>query len=297
MISEIYLIIKGFTNRLKKDHVSAFSAQAAFFLFMSIIPFLSLLLTMIKFLPITQNMLYSSVVDFVPEPFEPLASSVLDELFSHDSSTYFSISIVLLVWAAAKGVMSVINGLNSVYQIEEKRNYLVLRLISAIYTVIFVIIILITMLMLVFGNRICHAIKLDFPKAAAILSVFVKQKIILSLLLLTLFFMFVYRIVRFSSKNTFIIPGAVFSAVSWSMLSYAYSIYINHFGNYSYTYGSLTTIVLFMLWIYFCMYLMLMGAEINSYFKVYFENSKLYMKFRKITEKDSEEGIPKQARY
>lgn len=283
MISEIYLIMKGFTNRLKKDHVSAFAAQAAFFMFMSIIPFLSLLLTMIKFLPITHEMLYSSVTQLMPQPFKPLAESVLDELFSHDSSTYFSLSILLLIWTAAKGMMAVINGINSVYQIEEKRNYLVRRFISAIYTVIFVVVILLTMSFLVFGNRIYAVIQHDFPKTAIILSVFIRQKVLLSMLMLILFFIFVYKIVRFSSRTALVIPGAIFSAVSWSLLSYAYSIYINRFGRYSYTYGSLTTIVLFMLWIYFCMYLMLMGAEINAYFKVYFENSKLYKKLHLIS--------------
>ena len=289
LLSESYLILKGFTNRLKKDHVSAYAAQAAFFLFMSIIPFLSLLLTLIKFLPITQTMLYSSVYQIIPEPFEPLAKNILDELFTYNTNAYFSISVLLLIWTAAKGVMAVLNGLKSVYQIEERRNYLITRMISAIYTLAFVLIILVMMLILVFGNRIYQAIQQDYPKTAGILAVFVKQKLILSLLVLILFFIFIYKIVRFSAKTAFIIPGAIFSSVSWSLLSYAYSVYINHFGRYSYTYGSLTTIVLFMLWVYFCFYLMLMGAEINSYFKVYFEKSFIYIKYNRLfgSKKDS----------
>lgn len=283
MISEIYLIFKGFTQRLRKDNVSAFSAQAAFFLFMSIMPFLSLLLTLVRYLPISQTMLYTTVIGVVPEPLKPLVDEILGELFVKNRSAYLSMSIVLVIWAAAKGVMAIIRGLNSVYHVEDKRNYVKLRLISALYTVIIVAAIVLSMLLLVFGNQIYYALKTDFPKAAGIISIFIRQKIILSMLLLTLFFMFIYRLVKSAANNVLlIIPGAVFSALSWNLLSYAFSIYIKYSQNFSYTYGSLATIVLFMLWLYFGMYLMFIGAEINSYFKVYFENVKQIIKQKKV---------------
>ena len=283
MISEIYLIFKGFTQRLRKDNVSAFSAQAAFFLFMSIMPFLSLLLTLVRYLPISQTMLYTTVIGVVPEPLKPLVDEILGELSVKNRSAYLSMSIVLVIWAAAKGVMAIIRGLNSVYHVEDKRNYVKLRLISALYTVIIVAAIVLSMLLLVFGNQIYYALKTDFPKAAGIISIFIRQKIILSMLLLTLFFMFIYRLVKSAANNVLlIIPGAVFSALSWNLLSYAFSIYIKYSQNFSYTYGSLATIVLFMLWLYFGMYLMFIGAEINSYFKVYFENVKQIIKQKKV---------------
>ncbi len=283
MISEIYLIFKGFTQRLRKDNVSAFSAQAAFFLFMSIMPFLSLLLTLVRYLPISQTVLYTTVIGVVPEPLKPLVDEILGELSVKNRSAYLSMSIVLVIWAAAKGVMAIIRGLNSVYHVEDKRNYVKLRLISALYTVIIVAAIVLSMLLLVFGNQIYYALKTDFPKAAGIISIFIRQKIILSMLLLTLFFMFIYRLVKSAANNVLlIIPGAVFSALSWNLLSYAFSIYIKYSQNFSYTYGSLATIVLFMLWLYFGMYLMFIGAEINSYFKVYFENVKQIIKQKKV---------------
>ena len=274
MISEFFLEIKGFIYRVTKDNVGAYSAQAAFFLFMSFMPFLSLLLTLVRFLPISQDFLYSTIIDILPKPFEPLIGEILNELFAKDSGTYLSISIILTVWAAAKGVMAIINGLNSVYHNEDNRNYFLFRTIAALYTLIFVSVIIITMLLLVFGNQIFHAIEKDFPKAAVVISVFMDNRIILITALLTLFFIAVYKIERITSKNTtvVVIPGSIFSAIAWTLLSYILSLYINNFSNFSYTYGSLATIVLFMLWMYFCMFLMFIGAEINSYFALYFES-------------------------
>ncbi len=275
MISEIYFIIKGFTNRLKDDHISAFSAQAAFFLIMSIVPFLSLLLTLIKYLPISQTMLLDTVINVTPVPFEPLVTTILEELFAKSNGAILSVSVLVAIWSAAKGVLAIVRGLQAVYHVNESRNYFVLRFISAIYTVIFVTAIILTLLLLVFSNQIYYALKTDFPTAADFISIFIKQKFLLALCLLTLFFLVVYRLVR-RSNNSFIslIPGAVIAALSWIVFSYAFSVYIDKFSDFSYTYGSLTTIVLLMLWVYFCMYLLFIGAEINSYFEVFIENSK-----------------------
>lgn len=275
MISEIYFIIKGFTNRLKDDHISAFSAQAAFFLIMSIVPFLSLLLTLIKYLPISQAMLLDTVINVTPVPFEPLVTTILEELFAKSNGAILSVSVLVAIWSAAKGVLAIVRGLQAVYHVNESRNYFVLRFISAIYTIIFVTAIILTLLLLVFSNQIYYALKTDFPTAADFISIFIKQKFLLALCLLTLFFLVVYKLVR-RSNNSFIslIPGAVIAALSWIVFSYAFSVYIDKFSDFSYTYGSLTTIVLLMLWVYFCMYLLFIGAEINSYFEVFIENSK-----------------------
>lgn len=275
MISEIYFIIKGFTNRLKDDHISAFSAQAAFFLIMSIVPFLSLLLTLIKYLTISQTMLLDTVINVTPVPFEPLVTTILEELFAKSNGAILSVSVLVAIWSAAKGVLAIVRGLQAVYHVNESRNYFVLRFISAIYTVIFVTAIILTLLLLVFSNQIYYALKADFPTAADFISIFIKQKFLLALCLLTLFFLVVYKLVR-RSNNSFIslIPGAVIAALSWIVFSYAFSVYIDKFSDFSYTYGSLTTIVLLMLWVYFCMYLLFIGAEINSYFEVFIENSK-----------------------
>ena len=110
MISEIYFIIKGFTNRLKDDHISAFSAQAAFFLIMSIVPFLSLLLTLIKYLPISQTMLLDTVINVTPVPFEPL-TTILEELFAKSNGAILSVSVLVAIWSAAKGVLAIVRGL------------------------------------------------------------------------------------------------------------------------------------------------------------------------------------------
>ena len=68
--------------------------------------------------------------------------------------------------------------------------------------------------------------------------------------------------VKLKVKNQF--PGALFSAVSWNLFSWGFSIYVGTFNGLS-VYGSLSAIVVIMLWLYFCMYLLLIGAHINRF--------------------------------
>ena len=59
------------------------------------------------------------------------------------------------------------------------------------------------------------------------------------------------------------LPGAVFAAIGWMVVSWVFSVYVDVFEGFSTMYGSLTTIVLIMLWMYFCMYCILIGGEFN----------------------------------
>lgn len=284
LISEFFLLFKGFLNQLKKDSVSAFSAQAAFFLILSIVPFFSLLLTLVQFLPVEKAEILKVVLDIIPSAFEPMCSTIIDELFSKSSGAIISISVIITLWSAGKGVLSIIRGLNSVYHVNEKRNYFLLRVISAVYTILFIIALLATLLLLVFSNSIYNFLKKTSPVIAEFTNIFFNHKILLVLCLLVIFFIFVYRLVEDTHSNSilFIMPGAIISSISWVVFSYAFSIYIDNFSNFSYTYGSLSTIVVAMLWIYICMYILFVGAEINQFFRIHFKMAyKYFIKCKK----------------
>ena len=86
------------------------------------------------------------------------------------------------------------------------------------------------------------------------------------LLLLILFFDVIFTALP-NTKLTFKsqLPGATACAAAWYVFSFGLSIYVDYFNGFS-MYGSLTTIALIMLWLYFCMYIMMMSAEVNVIF-------------------------------
>ena len=260
-------MIRGFLKRLNKDHVGAYAAQSAYFILLSFIPFVLLLVTLVKYTPLTQEIVTTALIRMVPEEFSSFIRVIVNEVFGK-SAAFVPVSAIIALWSAGKGVNALSKGLNCIYRVEETRGYVINRLRSAVYTLIFVVAVAVTLLLLVFGNQIQMGIAERFPVIAKVTSVIVGMRTMITLVLLCLVFLMIYKFVpnrRATLKSQ--IPGAMVSSVAWSLFSLAFSIYIDLTPGTVNMYGSLTTLVLIMLWLYFCMWILLIGAEINSYFE------------------------------
>lgn len=260
-------MIRGFLKRLNKDHVGAYAAQSAYFILLSFIPFVLLLVTLVKYTPLTQEIVTTALIRMVPEEFSSFIRVIVNEVFGK-SAAFVPVSAIIALWSAGKGVNALSKGLNCIYQVEETRGYVINRLRSAVYTLVFVVAVAVTLLLLVFGNQIQMGIAERFPVIAKVTSVLVGMRTMITLVLLCLVFLMIYKFVpnrRATLKSQ--IPGAMVSSVAWSLFSLAFSIYIDLTPGTVNMYGSLTTLVLIMLWLYFCMWILLIGAEINSYFE------------------------------
>lgn len=259
--------IRYFTNRLNRHCISAFSGQACLFIIISFFPFAMFLLTMIRYLPITESTLLHMCTEVLPMAFSSFVVSIIREIYSKSTNALLSVTVITALWSASRGLLTITKGLNYVYDIRETRNYILLRLIAAGYTLILALLIIVTLVVLVFGNRLYHEINIVNPLLGNLLSMVVDFRTCLGFFILLLFFLMLYLFIP-NRKSRILneIPGAIVSSVGWILFSYLFSIYIDHFGNYSYTYGSLTAIVLLMLWLYACMFILFIGGEINMIF-------------------------------
>lgn len=264
ILISFYKIIRAFLHKVRDDYVSAFSAQAAFYILISFFPFIMFLLTLIQFLPMTEETILSILVNIFPSSVDSLVYSIVYEVFDLASGTVISITAISALWSSSKGLYSIIKGLNAVYGIRESRGYIRVRILSTIYTLIFAMMILVSLIILVFGNQLYLWIETKFPILTDFALLIISIRTFVGLLILTLFFLLIYVKIP-NRKSVFYkeLPGAFLSAVGWMGFSYLYSFYIDNMGNYSNTYGSLTAIVLCMLWFYFCMYILFIGGEIN----------------------------------
>ncbi len=267
-IKSLWSTIVQFSKKCIKDDVSVYAAQASFFMVFSVIPFLMLLLTMLKYvIPLDMSNVTSFIYLYVPTEIASFISSVAMELFDEStissSSTYFS--AITALWLASKGITSLYLGLNRIYSPDKVTGFIRTRIISLFYTVIFILVIIATLAVFVFGERIEKLLLIYMPWIAPITNVFMELKILIFMVVLTLMFASFYKFLP-RTGLTFVrqLPGAVVSAVGWIGFSWIYSIYIKYFSNYSYVYGSLTAVVLLMLWLYICMNIFLGGAEFNK---------------------------------
>lgn len=256
--------VKEFLRKLKKDNLSAHAASAAFFMFLSIFPILILLCSILPYTHISKADLLRVVTDFLPSTLDPLAISVIEE-FYEKSAAVISISAVFIVWSAAKGILALLRGLNSVQDVSETRNYFILRFWSSIYTVILLILIVFTLIVVVFGNPIINKLLSKLPSVRYTAVILMPFRYLVVIVALAVVFACMYALIP-NRKNKIWdkVPGAVFASLGWTVFSWGFAVYVDRYGVFN-MYGSLTTIVIIMLWLYFCMYIFLLGDEVNSF--------------------------------
>lgn len=257
-------VIINFKRRLKSDRLDVYSAQASFYLIMSSIPILMLVVTMLKFTPLTQEMVMDALAEIINENLMNTVRDIISNVYD-GSGTLISFAAVSALWVAGKGSLGLMNGLNNIHQLKENRNYFWLRLRASLYTLMLVAALIVAAAILVFGLRfqeyMCELmpILLQYQKALIYLQT------LIALCLLAAIFTALYVFLP-NQKKAFAsqAPGAIFATLSWCIFSYFFSIYLGYAKNMSVIYGGLLTLVVAMLWLYFCMYLWFIGAEINA---------------------------------
>lgn len=264
--------IKGYAFRVmdvvSSHHTGAYAAQAAYFFVLSMIPIILLLLTMVQFTSLTKDYIMNAVLQVFPTTVEGLIESIVDQVYSQ-SGTIIPITVLVALWSAGRGVLSITNGLNCVYESRETRNYVYLRIRASLYTVIFLVAIILSLVLSVFGNRIAIMLNQHFPVLVRLIDTVIRSRTLITLCILTLFWDTVYKYLpnrKNIGKTTMKkqLPGAIFTACAWQVISFVFSIYLDIFTEFTTMYGSLTMIILIMLWLYMCMYVILLGGEVNA---------------------------------
>lgn len=279
--------LAGFVERTQKDHIGAYAAQAAYFIILSFIPFMLFLMTLVQYTPLTYNAVRTAIIGFFPKEIQSFVLGIVAEVFTK-SGAVLPVTLITALWSAGKGIQAITNGLNTIYHVKETRNWLITRLWSMLYTVLFIAALIGSLILLVFGNAIQHTLMRHVPFLGEIVARFLGAKNFLVFIVLVVVFLFLYKALpnrRASLKSQ--LPGAVLTAIAWSVFSFCFSIYFTFFPNFTNMYGSLTTIILIMLWMYICMNIMLFGAEINAYYEMEFRQAQAFA--RELFEREEEE--------
>ena len=271
---------------IARDNVYMYSAQASFYIIISSIPFIMMLLSLAKFiLPVSESDIVIIASSFLPEIVIPSFENIIHEIFYKVSGSVISISAVSSIWTASRGIQAIERGTRNVYHSPKRKTVFLDIFASFLYTFIFIIIMILYLTVFVFGNSIIHFLDLQSGVWHLIFSRTGWLKWIFSLILLVFTFSLLYM--AFSGKKLHLknhMHGAIFTTFAWMLFSFLFSYYIENFANYSYIYGSLAAIVLIMLWVYSCMIIFLVGGEINMAILV--SREKRRQKRREILQKD-----------
>lgn len=267
-MNNVMAVFKQFYERVEKTDVFGLAAQLAYFLLLSLFPFLLFLLTLVGYLPIEWNMVVALMDQLVPDQMMDIINQNIYRLLNRQEGGLLSLSIIGTLWAASNGINALTRAFNRAYDVQENRSFLVARLISVILTIAMVFVLLMALLLPVYGRMIGEYIFTFFGLSEELMKVWntfrwVISSVIIFIVLLALYVLAPNK--RIYLKNA--VWGALFSTVLWQLASWLFSYYVNTLGNYDATYGSLAAVIVMMIWFYISGIIIITGGVLNAYIR------------------------------
>lgn len=242
------------------------AAGACYFIVLSVFPALMLLLSLLRYTGLDVQYLTELVSGFVPAALMPQVNRLIVSTYRASTGTMVSVSAVIALWSASRGIFGMLTGLNAIYDVPENRSWLYTRGVSVLYTFGFLLVLIATLVLSVFGDGLLEMIPVAESPLWMLLDRAVDLRFLLLLVLQILLFTGVYMVFP-NRRNSFLesLPGAVLSSVGWMVFTNAFSMYVDLLPNYANIFGSVYLVALSMLWLYFCVSILFYGGVLNRY--------------------------------
>lgn len=260
--------IKYFLNKNIDDNIGAIAAQSAFFLILSLVPFLMFAFAVLSFLNIPRELYDTYLKQVVSNDFSGGLKAFIETAYDNSVSVAFT-TIIVALWSAGKGLYSITDGICRIYKIKNNKPWIIKRIYAMGYTfIMFIVMVLLVGVLVVtgfFDDQIKPFLE-GLPYVVGLL--YSLRYIIVFILIIILISLAIKLLLRNKVKDKrwakfrLQLPGVALTSLCWMVLTYGIRIYVKFFNGFS-IYGSLTTIIIIMIWFYFCMYILLYGIQFN----------------------------------
>ena len=242
-------------------NVPVYAAHTGYFMVLALFPMLVLLIGLLRYTGLSVDSLTDLLAGFLPAVLVPGARRLILSTYQNTSGTVLSLSALAALWSASRGVHGLLTGLNSIYGAQENRGYFHIRAVSMLYTFLFLLVLVATLILSVFGNHLLRLNPVLYP--------LVNLRIPMLLMLQTALFTAMFTVLpNGRSPLRYAVPGALLASAGWLVFSNLYSVYVDHFSGLSSVYGSVYAVALSMLWLYGCLCLFFYGGALNHYLMI-----------------------------
>ena len=245
-------------------HIPVYASHASFFIVLSLFPSLVLLLGLLRYTGLQVDYLTELLEGILPKALLPSAEKLIVNTYRSTTGTLVSVSAVTALWSASRGFLGLCNGLNTVYGVTESRGYFRTRLMCVVYTFGFLLVLVLTLVLQVFGVSLLKW----FPgiEDGSFLQRIIDLRFFLLLFVQTALFTAIFMVLP-NRKNKLVdsVPGALLASTGWLVFSDLYSVYVECFAGLSVVYGSVYAVALSMLWLYCCVSIIFYGGAVNRY--------------------------------
>jgi membrane protein len=258
---------KRVAREVSEDDCAGQAAQLAYYFLFSLFPLLLFLVTLIGYLPVPD--LFDRMMDAASRVLPPQALSLVRDTIGNITSQQrgglLSLGAVVALWSASAGFRAIMSSLNRAYDVREGRPWWKYYGISLLATIGLSILAIAAFGLLIFGPQIGHAIASYVGLGEAFDTVWGFIRWPVALVLLTLVLAGVYYVAPDVEQDfRWLTPGSVLAVVGWVAASIGFSIYVQNFGSYDKTYGSVGAVIVLLTWLYLTGFLLLVGGETNA---------------------------------
>lgn len=245
-------------------NIAAHAAGACYFIVLAVFPSLVLLLGLVRYTGLSVDTLTEVLSNVLPAALMPAAERLIVSTYRASTGTVISLSAVTALWTASRGMFGLLTGLNAVYDVQEGRGYWHTRGMSVVYTFAFLVVLLLTLVLHVFGTTIEQWLQRSGVELFYVISQVLDLRFFLLLIVQTLLFTVMFMFLP-SRRNRFMdsLPGALLSSIGWLLFSHLFSLYVENFDAYANIYGSVYAVALSMLWLYLCVCILFFGGALN----------------------------------
>ncbi len=261
----IIRFVKQLFQRLDRNEALGMSAELAYFFLLSLFPFLIFLLTLIAYVPITQEDVLGVIRQYAPGDTMKLIETNVVRILNEQRGDLLSFGIIATIWFASNGINAIVRAFNRAFDVNENRHFFIVRGTAILLTLAMVFVIIVALLLPVFGREIGLFIFSSYGLSEEFLTIWNTIRWGVSFVIL----FFVFSCLYLSAPNIHlrlkdVLAGSLFATVGWMSASLLFSYYVSNFGNYTAMYGSLGGIIVLLVWFYISGLMIIIGGEINA---------------------------------
>ena len=262
--------VKEIYYRLMYDEISLLSANLSYYFILSLFPMLIVALALTPYFKIDQQFLLEKIQNFAPGDLGDYLFDMISEVLNNKNNTIITVGIVFTLWSASSGIYGIIIAFNNAFRVRDGRIWIVTKLISVVITALFLLGMFVVLALVVFGKQLTYLLFHKFNLDEGFYNLWSVLNYSFPILFIFIVFVFFYIMgPNLKLKAISIIPGAIFSTISWTLVSRLFGYYIDHFSSYIKTYGTIGAFMAFIIWLYITGYILIIGAEINAIFHNY----------------------------
>ena len=263
--------IKKVKEQMNHREIKALPEQIAFNLIMAIVPLLVVIVQLGTYLSLNTDLVKYLITAYAPQEVQQLLLYLFDTTSAPQSGTLFVLlTAISFFWLISKGFYGISTAANTTYQVPLMKFAYLERIFSFMMLCFMILLLVVAIILALFGQAIIslvfHLLNIQVDSYMIILLNTLRSTISF-ISYFSFFVLLFYLSPTIKIKIHEIIPGALVTAIGWSVASIGFSFYVNYIANYNKFYGSLSVIIILLFWLYILGYAIMIGLQVNYILK------------------------------